>query len=131
MPHRHTTFREAVRFPEGLRQLLITSLKFLLFCAGMLYLAACGTPEPPTQSSVTPPAADEVVASATRLPIDAPTDTPSATSTAAVQLTTAPPTVTPVPEPADWSQTVTIDGDLFVLGNPAAPIRLVDYSDFM
>jgi hypothetical protein len=35
------------------------------------------------------------------------------------------------PETSDWSHTATVDGDLYVLGNPAAPIRLIDYSDFL
>jgi hypothetical protein len=34
-------------------------------------------------------------------------------------------------EVQDWSHTATVDGDLYVLGNPAAPIRLIDYSDFL
>ena len=45
------------------------------------------------------------------------------------------PTVEPSPEPeseeTDWTQTAGIDGDYYVLGNPAAPIRLIDFSDFM
>jgi hypothetical protein len=35
------------------------------------------------------------------------------------------------PETSDWSHTASVDGDLYVLGNPAAPIRLIDYSDFL
>ena len=30
----------------------------------------------------------------------------------------------------DWTQVVTAEGDYFVLGNPAAPVRLVDFSNF-
>ncbi len=30
----------------------------------------------------------------------------------------------------DWTQVVTAEGDYFVLGNPAAPVRLVDFSHF-
>jgi protein-disulfide isomerase len=41
------------------------------------------------------------------------------------------PTVEPVVESVDWTQTASIDGDYYILGNPAAPIRLVDFSDFM
>ena len=45
------------------------------------------------------------------------------------------PTVEPAPEPeievADWTQTAGIDGDYYILGNPAAPVRLIDFSDFM
>ncbi len=49
----------------------------------------------------------------------------------------APPTepvAEPVAEPTeepDWTQTASIEGDFYVLGNPAAPIRLVDFSDFL
>jgi protein-disulfide isomerase len=32
---------------------------------------------------------------------------------------------------ADWTETVTVEGDYYVLGNPAAPIRMVDFSDFL
>ncbi len=41
------------------------------------------------------------------------------------------PTQEPMAELTDWTETATVDGDYYVLGNPAAPIRLVDYSDFM
>lgn len=60
----------------------------------------------------------------------------AACSAAAVQ-PAAPPTVAPAKEAkaeaeaeADWTQTVTVEGDFYVLGNPAAPVRLVDFSDF-
>ncbi len=49
----------------------------------------------------------------------------------------APPTepaVEPVAEPTeepDWTQTASVEGDFYVFGNPAAPIRLVDFSDFL
>jgi hypothetical protein len=36
----------------------------------------------------------------------------------------------PVPLP-DWLTTVTVVGDYYILGNPDAPIRLVDYGDFL
>ncbi len=35
------------------------------------------------------------------------------------------------PESVDWLQVASKEGDLYVLGNPNAPIRLVDYSDFL
>jgi hypothetical protein len=38
-----------------------------------------------------------------------------------------PPTATP----GDWANTASVEGDYYLLGNPAAPIRLVDYSDFL
>lgn len=49
-----------------------------------------------------------------------------ATSTPIVAEATATPTPTP-----DWLSTVTVEGEFYVLGNPNAPIRLVDYSDFL
>ncbi len=51
---------------------------------------------------------------------------PTATSEA---IAPAEPTATTAP--ADWSTVATLEGDYVILGNPAAPIRLVDYSDFM
>lgn len=32
--------------------------------------------------------------------------------------------------PTSWLEIATVEGDYYVLGNPAAPVRLVDYSDF-
>ena len=34
-------------------------------------------------------------------------------------------------EVVDWLQVAGKEGDLYVLGNPNAPIRMVDYSDFL
>jgi protein-disulfide isomerase len=34
-------------------------------------------------------------------------------------------------EPTNWLATVTVDGTSYILGNPKAPIRLVEYSDFL
>jgi hypothetical protein len=31
----------------------------------------------------------------------------------------------------DWAFVATVEGDYFVRGNPAAPVRLIDYSDFL
>jgi hypothetical protein len=66
----------------------------------------------------------EAVALATDPPVPeptlAPTDTPSPE-----------PTATPTPEP-DWTNTVGRTADnLVYLGNPEAPVTLIDYSDFM
>jgi protein-disulfide isomerase len=30
----------------------------------------------------------------------------------------------------DWTTTASVDGDYYVLGNPQAPVRLTDFSDF-
>lgn len=31
----------------------------------------------------------------------------------------------------DWVNTASVDGDFYLRGNPDAPIRLIDYSDFL
>jgi len=31
----------------------------------------------------------------------------------------------------NWLQTASLDGDHYLLGNPAAPVRITDYSDFL
>lgn len=57
-------------------------------------------------------------------PSPEPTMTPTQTSTPA-------PTPTPTPEP-DWLNSVgRTDQQVMSVGNPAAPVRLIDFSDFM
>jgi hypothetical protein len=34
-------------------------------------------------------------------------------------------------EPVDWTMHAFREGDYYVLGNPDAPVRLIDYSDFL
>ncbi len=78
----------------------------------------------------TPLPADDATVAPTDVPAEAPTEAP----VEAVEPTAEPvvePTQTAVPAPEDWTETVTLEGDLFIRGNPAAPIRLIDYSDFM
>jgi len=37
-----------------------------------------------------------------------------------------------LPSPAeDWVNTVNVEGDYYIRGNPDAPILLTDYSDFL
>ncbi|MBX3052974.1 MAG: hypothetical protein KF753_15940 [Caldilineaceae bacterium] len=111
----------------------------LLAC---LLLTACGSPAPEPQAvdvRTTPVPAPE----ATTAP--APTETPEPAPVAAEPIATMPaatappatvqPAVEPVPTSAlepepDWTQTASLVDGLYVLGNPNAPIRLVDYSDF-
>ena len=127
------TDRGAYRSPVGLSQAFATPFKGILLLWGMVMVAACSSPSPAAPSAVTTTPAVNAVA-ATAQPADSPTAVP-ATAPAEVASeaapTSAPPTATPIPEAEDWSQTVTVEGDLFIRGNPAAPIRLVDYSDFM
>ncbi len=52
-------------------------------------------------------------------------------ATMPVLIATAVPTATAATEPINWLATVTVDGTSYVLGDPNAPIRLVDYSDFL
>ena len=60
---------------------------------------------------------------------------PEPTKAAAVLVATATPPAEPgvdaTTEVIDWLSTVTVDGDYYILGNPNAPIRLIDYSDFL
>lgn len=135
MPNQLNTVREAQRFPDVLSHTLFATFKHILLLWGMVIVAACSAPAPAAPSTVTSPSAADVVAVATAQPVDSPTAVPATApadaATEAVEPTVLPPTATPVPEPEDWTETVTVEGDLFVRGNPAAPIRLVDYSDFM
>lgn len=40
-------------------------------------------------------------------------------------------TLSPAQESTDWTQVAGVEGDLYVLGNPDAPVRIIDYSDFL
>lgn len=102
----------------------------------LLLMAGCG-PATPQQPAVgenpAPVAAVEVTA--TPIPVDtpAPTDTPEPAPTTAEPTATAQPVAEPAPtstpEP-DWTQVAALVDGLYILGNPNAPIRLIDYSDF-
>jgi protein-disulfide isomerase len=95
----------------------------------LLFLVACATaPVPveqvqaPTASPTTTPTPDAVPAATTA------TETLSSESTAeSAQLSEE----VVEAEAQDWAVTATVDGDLYVLGNPDAPIRFIDYSDFL
>jgi protein-disulfide isomerase len=52
-------------------------------------------------------------------------------ATMPVLVATAVPTATAATKSTNWLATVTVDGTSYILGNPNAPIRLVDYSDFL
>jgi len=111
---------------------LVAPLAFVL-----LLIAGCGpavTEEPAINEIVTPAAAVE--ATAAPIPSDTPAAPVAAEPTAAAQpvATVQPvaepaPTATPEPE-TDWTQTAALVDGLYVRGNPEAPIRLIDYSDF-
>ncbi|MEZ4859908.1 MAG: hypothetical protein R3C14_01300 [Caldilineaceae bacterium] len=102
--------------------------KFLLATV-LVLLSACtqpSLPATPTQAQVTSPAVQEHSAA------DLPAITPTAVPTA---IAATEPTALLVPTATnagvDWLATVTVEGDYYILGNPAAPIRLIDYSDFL
>jgi protein-disulfide isomerase len=100
-----------------------TTMKPLLISLLLLILSACAGA--PAQADPTA----TVVLAATLAPEETATVAAVVPSEEAAQEATPSPEV--VEEPADWSQTVFVEGDFFVRGNPAAPIRLVDYSDFL
>jgi protein-disulfide isomerase len=98
-----------------LRRLILLSTLF----AAVTSVIACQSPGRPQGAPATPTAA--VV-----------TPTLAPTSTAEAEELTS----TPAPEQeftaaTDWSQVAGQEGDLYVLGNPDAPVRIVDYSDFL
>lgn len=118
-------------------------LLFAILLACLLLIAGCGpaAPEQTGASEIAAPVAPVVAvaeATATQPPTVEPpaqAETPEPASMAAEPTTTAQsvaepaPTATPEPEP-DWTQTVALVDGLYVRGNPNAPIRLIDYSDF-
>ena len=92
----------------------------LLIC---LLLAGCASATP-EQYGASEDAAPAVALEATVAPL--PTDTPAPITTPAPT-----PVVPDTPVPAsDWTQTAAQVDGVYVLGNPNAPIRLIDYSDF-
>ena len=109
-----------------------TKLGLTLAALGLgILLAACGGGQEaapaqaavPTQLpvEVQPVVEPEVVEKAEPVTVETVADQPAAT-------------VEPIaaaPEPVDWLTTVTVEGDYYVLGNPAASVRVLDYSDFL
>ena len=57
--------------------------------------------------------------------------TAAPTSFAPTTTAAAPAEAASPPAQADWLQTASLEGDYFVLGNPDAPVRVLDYSDFL
>ena len=104
--------------------LTILALGILLTaCGGGQEVAPAQPPvEAPTAAPTAAPVAEpEVVEKAAPVAVETVADPPA-------------PTVEPTPaapEPVDWLTTVTVDGDYYILGNPAAAVRLLDYSDFL
>lgn len=104
------------------------ALPALVACSGVASPAS-GTP---SEAVTAVPTEDATVLTPTEEPAAA-AEEPATGEAASAEV--ALPTNTPAPELAaesvDWTATVTIDGDYYVRGNPGAPIRLVDYSDFL
>jgi protein-disulfide isomerase len=48
-----------------------------------------------------------------------------------VEANVAPGPETDAAEEGEWASVATLEGEYFVRGNPAAPVRLIDYSDFL
>ena len=96
----------------------------------LLALAGCtaAQPQPSPVAATVVPAPTAIAGTATEAPA------PSLpTPTAEPEATIAP--EEPAAEAPDaqvaWADVATVDGDYFVRGNPAAPIRLIDFSDFL
>lgn len=94
-----------------------------------LILSACGGAEETVSTAPTAPTVAVDAPAPTAVPIEAPAPTQVPETEAAP--TSAPAAEASPAEPTDWTETVTVEGDYYVRGNPAAPIRLIDYSDFL
>lgn len=121
-------------------------LTAILLVVVLLLSAACGSAEPETGANLaaarttdgpTPPAVE---------PIDTPTEAAAEEAVAeeavaeeavAEEAAVEPAAVEAVEDldaataTVDWLSTASIEGDYYVLGNPNAPVRLIDYSDFL
>lgn len=111
---------------------------FLLTITAILMIACTPSSPPTTAKTAT---SSSTIATTTQPSLDntaagRPTVT-QASSTAVkeapqpVLVATANPTAEPTEEPIDWLTQATADGSFYLLGNPNAPVRLIDYSDFL
>lgn len=111
----------------------------VVLCAAclMLWLTACAgqMPESPEDAPSSPAASTSASTEAPTSAVTATVEQSPATDTPEEEAVVLLPTPTPTPgataTPVDWLTTATVEGDYYVLGNPAAPIRLRDYSDFL
>lgn len=94
-------------------------LHWLLWGLCATLLTAC-------QSQPAAEPAPATVAPMTETAVVTPVGVPPATLVATPVAAAA--TATPV---VDWTTVAGVEGDLYVLGNPNAPVRLIDYSDFL
>lgn len=90
----------------------------------ILFLAGCGAEEAvaPTVSASPTLAVAATTASVgpTAAPTEVAADAPTVASVMVAEDTSA-----------DWVNVASIEGDLYIRGNPNAPLRLLDYSDFL
>ena len=82
--------------------------------------AALLTPAAPTSTRSAPEPPALALPTPTPVPATAIPQEPQASASPAGQ-----------PTEVAWADVATVDGDYFVRGNPAAPIRLIDFSDFL
>ncbi len=99
----------------------------LILWVGSLSLVACRMPEPDTVATPAEPTPEPVAEVAAA---------PTATEEPAAPAAQAEPAAEPVPEVAapadmDWTHHVTVSEEYYVLGNPDAPVLIVDVSDFL
>jgi len=90
----------------------------LWLCLALLTGCTTGTPTPPPPTAIPPTETPLVAATAATVPTAADTITTAITPTVAIAQ-------------QDWATTTPLEGDYFVLGNPDAPLLLIDYSDFL
>lgn len=127
---------------------------FVIFVLSILFFG-CASPEgtSPTVQENTSVAVDEAavpeVAVDTAMPEEAATvideantddmevstepisETASTTNAGPILVPTDTPETEEAVAPTDWLSTVTVEDNFYILGNPNAPIRLVDFSDFL
>lgn len=86
----------------------------------LMLLAGCGTAEvgAPASTAGAPTVLPTTVP--TEVATNVPTATPTVVAIAALEDTSA-----------DWVNMASVEGDLYIRGNPNAPLRLLDYSDFL
>ncbi|GEM_PF-1442073 len=103
----------------------------LVACGGRSQAPESADPQPGVEAKASPAPVVDAPTAETE-----PTSTPEQVAAAPTARPTSEPEAAPTEAPAvqetpDWSRNAWLDGDLYVLGNPEAPIRLVDYSDFL
>ncbi len=96
----------------------------------MLALAGCtaARPESPPVAASVAPAPTASAGTATGAPAPSP---PTPTVVPEATIAQEEPAAEAPDAQVAWADVATVDGDYYVRGNPAAPIRLIDFSDFL